>query len=114
MKGQAAGEYSKMEPWRRLRSRGGRSVEEERVGGERGQSLSTSCGVVPRTSPSLRVERMRRVRWWESRVLNVGGGALKYTVVAACIFMGGEGGEGRWKGGEDKLRGIEGVRLERR
>lgn len=87
-----------MEPWRRLRSRGGRSVEEERVGWERGQSLSTSCGVVPRTSPSLRVERMRRARWWESRVLNVGGGALKYTVVAACIFMGGESGEGRWKG----------------
>jgi hypothetical protein len=37
-------------------------------------SWSTRWGVVPRTAPSFRVERMRRVRWWESRTFAVGGG----------------------------------------
>jgi hypothetical protein len=37
-------------------------------------SGSRRCGVVPRTAPSLRVERMRRVRWWASRTFAVSGG----------------------------------------
>ena len=84
MKGGADGANSKMEPWRRLRSclgRHGGGWGADVVGGESGRSHSTSWGVVPRTAPSLRVERMSLVRWRESSVLKVGGGAH------AFIFM---------------------------
>ncbi|PIL26892.1 hypothetical protein GSI_10030 [Ganoderma sinense ZZ0214-1] len=109
-------ESSKMEPWRRLRSRSCSEAEvgatatatatglesvcdfgfsrspmgRVRGGGKTtGEKLSAKWGVVPRTAPSFRVVRMRRVFWWLSRVLKVGGRGSKSgeRERAGCVFM---------------------------
>lgn len=65
---------SKMEPSPRLYLDFGFVVGSEREMGARAElSISIKCGVVPRRAPSFLVERMRRLRCWPSRLLQVGG-----------------------------------------
>lgn len=54
-------------------------MEEDEM--EDSASSSRTCGSSPNISPSLRVERIRRIRWAAGRALRVGGGGVALDVV---------------------------------